>query len=163
MGVSCDYKFSVNDVFDTMVDPDFLAERNIALGDIETECEAEEVDGKVVVRMTRKVEPEMNAWLKKMFSPEQTLHMVETWTKNGSGWSGEYVIEFEGQPITLGATFSLEPCAGGCVYSIQHTASAKIPLVGKKLEKEALSRSEHGVIAELELAARWLEGGPLDA
>ena len=156
MSMKFDFKHSVEDVLNLLTDPDFLVDRNLALGDLESDCEVEEDGDDIVVRMSRQTPVELNPFLAKFFGDVQTMSMVETWTPDGDDWTGEYEIHIDGQPVTIGATFSLSAHGKGCRYEITHSCKAKIPLVGGKIEKTVLSQTEDGAREELEYAREQL-------
>lgn len=156
MSVIFDFSHSLDTLIDLLTDADFLVERNLALGDLETDCEVEGDDELIVVRMTRKKPVELNAFFAKFFDPVQDLSMVETWRRDADGWTGDYEVQIKAQPLTMSASFSLKPHAGGSRYEITQRCKAKIPIVGGKIEKEALVRAGKGVLDELEFAREKL-------
>ena len=58
-------------------------------------------------------------------------------------------MDVRGQPITISASFELVPTKSGCRYSVTHRVKAKIPLVGKQIEKYILSQTSDGATDEL--------------
>ena len=156
MSLKFDFKQGVEDVINVLTDPDFLVERNLALGDVESDCETEESDEEIVVRMTRQTPVELNPLLAKFFDSVQNMSMEEIWRRDGDDWTGEYQIQIKGQPVTLSASFSLRANGKGSRYEITHRCKAKIPLVGGKIEKAVLSQTEEGATKELELAKERL-------
>ena len=156
MSIKFDFKQSVDEVLNLLTDPDFLVERNLALGDIECDCEVEEGDGEITVHMSRKTPVELNAFLAKFFDSVQEMSMVETWRQDGDDWEGEYEIKMKGQPVTLSASFSLKANTRGARYEITHRCKAKVPLVGGKIEKSCLAQTTDGAVKELEFAKQKL-------
>ena len=156
MPLTFDFKQSVDEVRNILTDPDFLVERNLTLGDIESDCEVEEDEDEIIVRMSRKMPVEMNALLAKIFDPIQQLNMVETWHRDGDNWEGEYEIKNKGQPVTLSASFSLKAKGKGSRYEITHRCKAKVPLIGGKIEKACLAQTPDGAKKELEYAKQKL-------
>lgn len=159
MAMSFKFPHSVDDVFALMTDPDFLANRCIELGELSAECEVEESeDGEVVVRMTREVVRDLPSFLASMFNPQQTMELEEHWRDDGEGKSGSYTVTVVDQPVTLSAKFSLQPTADGCEYTIEHSAKAKIMLVGKQVEKFIIGQTGEGAKKEMEVLRRALAG-----
>jgi len=158
--MSLQFKFdqSVDEVFELLSDPDFLVERSLALGELEADCEVEEYEDCIVIKMARTVEPEMPAFLAKIFGSTQSLDMEETWQRNGDDWEGSYEIKVGGQPVTMEANFSLTADGDGSCYEIEHFCTAKIPLVGRKIEKQMLAETSGGATAELEYLQQKLNG-----
>ena len=69
---------------------------------------------------------------------------------DGDGWSGSYLIEFDGVPGHVAADFDLYPTDDGCVYSITHKPRVTVPVIGKTLEKILASQVEDGCDAEID-------------
>ena len=149
MAVKCQFDCGIDTVWALLCDPDFRVERSIALGELSAECDIEESDEQVVVKMEREVIRELPSVLAKVFNAQQSLVFIETWQPKGDGWAGEMSIEIKKQPVRLGATMSLMPTASGCEYIVSHHCKAKIPLIGGKVEKFVLSQTDDGALAEV--------------
>lgn len=156
MPLTVAFDSDVETLFNLMTDPDFLVERSMALGELNADCEVEDFDDETIVRMTREVRRELPSVLAKMFNPVQTMQMEEIWRRDGDGWTGEYSITVQGQPVTLSATFSLTANGDGCIYAIEHRCRANIPLVGGRVEKFVLAQAVAGAEDELAYARRQL-------
>ena len=157
MSLKFTFSHSADDVFDLFCDPDFLVERSIALGEISADAEVEEDDrGKIVVSMRREVKQDLPAFLAKMFNPQQVLHLKEEWQQIGDNYIGKGVYDVEGQPVTVNTDMTLKSDGDGSVYTISYKVSAKIPVVGKKVEKFIQGNCEEGTKKELEFAAERL-------
>ncbi|WP_372809792.1 DUF2505 domain-containing protein [Litorivivens sp.] len=155
MAVSQEFSVGVDKLYELLTDPDFLVERSTAMGE-DCEAEVEEYDDETVIKMKRVVTRDLPAFLAKLFNPQQTINMTETWRRDGDAWEGDFEMVVEGQPVTIGGKFTLKPSKKGCVYSVSHTCKAKIPLVGGKVEKFVLGQTGDGAVAELEFAERSL-------
>ena len=156
--MALEYEFSsdVETVFELLTDPDFLVQRSMDLGELGADCEVTDEDTKTTVTMTREVERDLPAFLAKLFNPCQTVEMVEEWEKKGEKYLGHLDFDIVGQPVVITANFDLKPKGDGCVYSISYSPKAKIPMIGKKVEKFILSQTEDGVLKELEYAGARL-------
>ena len=158
MSMHYEFDHDVESVFDLLTDPDFLVDRCLELGELEASCEVNSKGEKTVISLTRKIQRDLPAFLAKMFDPVQTVQMTETWQPDGEdGYTGDYTFVVEGQPVSIGATFELYPTDGGCCYSIEHRARAKVPLVGGRIEKFIHGEAKEGCLAELEYAQQCLE------
>ena len=84
--------------------------------------------------------------------------MVERWSRRGGARHGRFTLKVIGQPVTVTAQMKLraDP-AGGCTYTVQHTAKANVPLIGRRLESFILGQTEAGARAELDYLATALE------
>lgn len=148
----------VETLFETLIDPDFIVARGKALGETKITAETyENDDNEIIVESSRTVRRELPSFLAKLFTPEQTLHFKEVWEEVGDSWQGSYTVTVEGQPVEITAKFSLSPTDSGSEYSISFTAKAKIPLVGKKVEKFILSQTEDGLKAEIDFLQDYLK------
>ena len=148
MAVHYEFEHEVESVLALLMDPDFLVDRCLALGELEASCEVEELDGTTVIKLTRKLQRDLPGFLAKMMDSVQIIRITEQWQADDEGgWNGEYTFEVEGQPVAVGARFELYPTDAGCCYSIEHSASAKIPLLGRRIEKFILVQAEEGCTA----------------
>lgn len=146
---------SIETVFDRLTDPDYLVERSLELGELSADCEVEESGKEVVITMRREVERKLPAVLARLFSPRQTVELVERWNTAGRVHKGSYRLSVLGQPVTVSATLELKAAgAGKSLYTVSHSAKASIPLVGGKVEAFILSQTEAGARAELEHLAK---------
>ena len=63
---------------------------------------------------------------------------------------GEYLLDVVGAPGSISAEFELRPSAAGCTYTITHTPSVSMPLIGKKLEALLSKETEKGCDEEID-------------
>ena len=151
MAVHYEFEHDVESVFNLLTDPQFLVDRCLELGELEASCDVEEQDDVTVVNLTRKLQRDLPGFLAKIFDPVQTMKMSEQWQPDGDGgWGGEYTVDVEGQPVSIGAKFELYPTDAGCCYSVEHRARAKIPLLGGRIEKYIKGQAEEGCVLELD-------------
>lgn len=151
MAMSYEFDCDVDSVAALLNDPQFLVDRCLELGELEAECEVADEGDTTVIHLTRKVERDLPAFLSKIFDPVQTLQMTEEWQSDGEGgWSGEFAIDIEGQPVSIAANFELYPTAAGSCYTIEHQVKARIPLIGGKVEKFVLRQTKDTCRAELD-------------
>lgn len=157
--MSVEFKFthSADEVFELFCDPDFLVERCMAIGELSADVEVEEDEsGKVIVSMTREVKRELPSFLAKMFNPQQTVYVKETWQAIGDNYTGKGEITVEGQPVKITTSFTLKNTDGGSTFSIKYVPKASIPLIGGRVEKFIEGQSEKDVQKELEFTANKL-------
>ena len=151
MPMHYEFAYDVDSVFNLLTDPQFLVDRCLELGELEASCEVEEQGDTTVISLTRKLKRDMPRFLAKMMDPVQNMHLTEQWQPDGEdSWSGEYTFEVEGQPVSIRATFELYPTDTGCCYTIAHRVTAKIPLIGGKIEKYIQGQAEDGCTTELD-------------
>ena len=157
--MSIEYHFpaSVERVFALLTDADFLVDRCLALGELSADCTVEDDDDEVVITLTREVERNLPAFLSRLFESRQSVEMVERWSLRGGQRHGRFTLKVQGQPVSVEAktTLRADP-AGGCRYTVQHTAKANVPLIGRRLESFILGQTEAGAKAELDYLAAAL-------
>ena len=158
MAIHYEFEHDVEGVYTLLTDPDFLVERCLALGEMDASCEVDKKNKLTHVKLTRKRETPLPGFLAKIMDPVQTMHIAERWQNDGEdGWAGEYTFEIEGQPVSIGAKFELYPTDLGCCYSIEHHASAKVPLIGGRIEKFIQAQAETGCTKELDYLREKLD------
>lgn len=151
MAIHYEFEHDIESVYTLLTDPDFLVERCLALGEIEASCEVDQTTDLTQVTLTRKRETPLPGFLSRIMESVQTMQITEQWQADGEGgWGGVYTFEVEGQPVSIGAKFELYPTDLGCCYSIEHHASAKVPLIGRKIEKFIKAQAETGCTEELD-------------
>ncbi|MDH4040418.1 MAG: DUF2505 domain-containing protein [Gammaproteobacteria bacterium] len=150
--VEFEFDCAVEEVFGLLTDPDFVVERSLALGDLESSCKVQERGEVTVVVSDRKVRRDIPSFLARIFDPVQTIRMTETWRPNDddSGWVCRQEVEIRGQPISVNADIELFATGDGCCYQLEQRARAKIPLIGARVEKFAVSQALEGCRAEMD-------------
>ncbi len=156
MSVSREFECDVDTLYELLTDPQFLVDRCLGIGELSAECEVEQEGDVTVIHLQREVERELPKMLAKLFDPVQMLKMTERWREDGEAWRGDWTIEIMGQPVTIFGDFSVIPTDVGCRYTVSHRATAKVPLVGKQLEKYILSQTSDGANDELDYALDYL-------
>lgn len=157
MTVNVEFDQDVQTVFEVLTDPQYLVDRNLALGELSAEAEVEEDDECISLKVVREVKRELPSFLARLFDPVQMMDMTEVWHPYEDGWRGEWKMDVRNQPVTILASFELVPTETGCRYSVAHRAKAKIPLVGGKVEKYILGQTSQGARDELEYLRNYLE------
>lgn len=157
MTIHADYELPVQPVFEALTDPGFLIDRNLALGELSSECEAKESDGRIVVSAVREVRRDLPGALAKLFNPLNTMDMTEQWDADGNGWQGHWTLEVRGQSVTIFGNFELTPTETGCRYSVSHRVKVNIPFVGRQVQKYILGQTAKGAYDELEYLRTYLD------
>jgi len=154
MAVTHDFDCEPSRIYELLTDPQFLVDRCLEMGELSAECEVFEEDGQTTIELAREVQRDLPKVLAKMFDPVQMMDMTERWEEDGDGYSGNWTMLVRKQPVTISATFTLVPTGAGCRYSVTHSAKAKIPLVGKQVEKFILGQTADGARDELNYLAQ---------
>ena len=141
----------VKTVFALLSDPAFINARNLAIGELESTCRVEQQGDKTVLHITRRIKRDnIPRALTKVFKPVQTVEFVEEWRREGDDMVGHYSSDIVGLPVTVDAELRLIKTADGCEYYIDHRPKARIPLVGRLVEKFIIGQSKDGVGAEID-------------
>lgn len=143
-------------VFGLLTDKKFLAERLEAVGEDKPVIKVSKKGKRVEIQLNRAARRELPKVAAKLIGSVQKFMMKEAWQPEGDGWSGNYLIEFEGVPGSVAADFELYPTDDGCIYRITHNPSVTLPIVGKTLEKILVSQVEDGCDAEIDYLAEVL-------
>lgn len=145
--VNCD----VDKAFSLLSDPIFINARNLAIGELESDCRAEKQGDALVLYITRRIAREnVPRALAKVFQPVQTIEFIEKWRREGDKMAGHYESDIIGMPVKVAADIELRPTPDGCEYAINHKPRANIPLVGRLVEKFIAGQAEDGVAAEID-------------
>lgn len=101
---------------------------------------------------------EMPGWMRSRFpehGPEN--ERTEDWTFDGEVLSGKFAVESISNASSMRGTYRVTATAGGSEWAVEATASAKIPVLGRKVESflldsldnacrlEASEMSDHAV------------------
>ena len=152
------YEHDVDTVYALITDPAFFKERCESMGEKNVSVDVSQAGDKLTMTVSRTVVRELPKVLAKMFSSENTINAVMHWTDHGDGQkkSGNYEAEVQGQPVKLLASYELVPRGDGCEYVIDISCKAKIPLVGKKVEKFVAEQSAEAQPEEARLTREAL-------
>lgn len=156
MGLRYELNHDVETVRKKLSDPQFLADRLVAVGEERPEVSVTEVNGLPVITLKREQRRELPKVAAKIIGDVQRFEQTEKWFPEGTGWRGEYHIDIIGAPVVIDAAFDLLPADGGSIYTITHMPKAKVPLVGKVLEKYLVEQTRIGCIKELDYLAKEL-------
>ena len=123
-------------VLDLLTNAKWLEARCLALGDISASVKTKKKAGQVIVTMHRRISRELPGMLAKVLPPESGMVLDETWTLGDKGEAtGSMTVEMVGQPVRLGAEFSLSASVKGAVYDISHSAQSSVPFLCGSLGK----------------------------
>jgi len=156
MTIQSDFEHDVEAVHKAMTDPEFLVERNLALGEISAEYDVTEENDGTTVTAVREVRRILPGVLAKLFDPVSIMDMTENWQAKGDGWTGEWTLDVREQPVSVTGQFELMPTSTGCSYSVSHKAQAKIPFMSGQIAKYVLGQTVKGATDELEYLRNYL-------
>lgn len=146
-----DYEHDVDTVFNLLTDEDYYKARCESQGEKNVKVTKVEAGDEITMTIERTVVRDLPKVLAKMFSNENTIVSTLKWKDHGEGQkkTGHYNADVKGQPVTISAEFELVPRGDRCEYVISHSAKAKVPLVGKKIEKFIIEQTEATVPEEV--------------
>lgn len=150
MKINYDFTAPLDAVAELLTKPQFLVDRCLALGGLSATGDSSEDDGRIVIKTTRELEADLPSIVKKLLGSVTTLDLVEVWEKNGDGWGGTWDVEIKGQPISVHGDFELLPTSEGCHYSADAKVTAKVRLIGKKIEQSLEGTIATDLVADLD-------------
>jgi hypothetical protein len=100
-----------------------------------------DANGGVVMDLDRYIVRDYPKALKHLLPAKTHMIHIEKWERDGTGWKGTYDVNVLGSPVTVGAEFTLKKQGVGCQLRIIHSATAKIPLLGRRVEKYILGQT----------------------
>lgn len=140
--ISYEYASNPDEVFALLRDPDFLRRRAEAAGESNVDVQIAETGDGIRVVTARDKAVDLPSFAKRMFQPSNRIVEDTTWRRQGDSWVAEYEIEIKGIPGQVKGRSSLAPSAGGCLYQSDFEVTARIPMVGGKLEGFVAERIE---------------------
>ena len=156
MTIHTDFEHDAKAVFRAMTDPEFLVDRNLALGEISAEYDVKADKKDTTLTAVREVRRVLPGVLAKLFDPVSVMDLTENWHPRKDGWVGEWILKVREQPVTVTGTFELIPTDSGCTYSVSHKVRAKVPFVSGQVQKYVMSQTTKGATNELEYLKNYL-------
>jgi hypothetical protein len=138
-------------------DPDFLRARAEASGETNIEVKVEQVADGLRVVVARDKQVELPAFAKKMFKPQNRIVDDTTWRRKDGQWTAEYQVSVSGVPGEVRGRSVLMPSVTGTSYESDFEVTARIPLVGARLESMVADRVEETFRANAERNAKHFE------
>lgn len=82
---------------------------------------------------------------------------TEEWATNEAGATSRTSVTVDGAPVSVEATSTLSPSDAGSAREVSGNVSVRVPLLGGRIEKEAVTHLGRVVEREQALATNWLE------
>lgn len=82
---------------------------------------------------------------------------TEEWATNEAGATSRTSVTVDGAPVSVEATSTLSPSDAGSAREVSGNLSVRVPLLGGRIEKEAVAHLGRVVEREQALAMQWLE------
>jgi hypothetical protein len=155
--ITYDYASNPDEVLNLLKDPEFLRRRAEAAGESNVDVQVMETQDGINVVTARDKAVELPSFAKRMFQPSNRIVENTTWRRQGNQWVAEYAIEITGIPGEVRGRSTIAPTAqGGSRYESRFEVTARIPLVGGKLEGFVAERIEEQLRANAERNAEGL-------
>jgi len=144
------YDQTVDIIFNTFTDPDFIAAKYAGVGCRNAEIvERTEHAGGVTLITKREVPANVPGLLKKFLGEWNKVVQTEQWQgEPGKARTCDLKIELMGVPVTVAGTMNLHPTDSGCANEIRINVNCSIPLVGGKLADFVASDIKKNMDAE---------------
>ena len=85
------------------------------------------------------------------------VSFTEEWATNEAGATSRTSVTVDGAPVSVEATSTLSPSDAGSAHEVSGNLSVRVPLLGGRIEKEAVAHLGRVVEREQALATQWLE------
>lgn len=85
------------------------------------------------------------------------VSFTEEWTRGEAGATSRTSVTVDGAPVSVEATSTLSPSDAGSAREVSGNLSVRVPLLGGRIEKEAVAHLGRVVEREQALATQWLE------
>jgi Protein of unknown function (DUF2505) len=162
--VTFDYPDTPADVSALLQDPVYLRYRSEAAGErnIEVSVQAE-ADG-LRVTVAREKDVDIPAFARAIIGSKNRAVESTLWRAVGDRFSAEYEIQVPGLPVKTQGKSTFVTSASGCRYTSTFQVTARIPLVGGKIEALVADGLEEQMLLNAqrnsEALARNRERGP---
>lgn len=162
--VTFDYPDAPADVTALLQDPVFLRYRSEAAGERNVEVRVEPTAGGVQVTVSREKDVDVPAFARVVVGSSNRAVESTSWRTEGERFSAEYTIEVPGLPVKTQGKSTFVANAGGCRYTSTFQVTARVPLIGGKIEALVADKLQEQMLANAqrnaEALARNRERGP---
>jgi hypothetical protein len=132
--LTINYTQDVDTVYRFVTDPDNIKKRCEASGERNVRIEVQEAGGTKTITSTREIDSDLPGFAKKLFSATNTIIERREWRDAGEKKTCKSHIDVVGTPGKIDSNVTISPNGSGCTYDIEFEATAKVPLIRKKLE-----------------------------
>jgi hypothetical protein len=132
--LTINYTQDVDTVYRFVTDPENIKKRCEASGERNVRMEVQEAGGTKTITSTREIDSDLPGFAKKLFSATNTIIERREWRDAGEKKTCKSHIDVVGTPGKIDSNVTISPNGSGCTYDIEFEATAKVPLIRKKLE-----------------------------
>jgi len=154
--LTINYTQDVDTVYRFVTDPENIKKRCEASGERNVRIEVEESGGTKTITSTREIDSDLPGFAKKLFSATNTIVERREWRDAGDKKTCKSHIDVVGTPGKIDSNVTISPNGSGCTYDIEFEATAKVPLIRKKLEAFVAKSTMEGMRDEHDYNQRAL-------
>jgi hypothetical protein len=154
-------QFAADEVYATMVDPDYLRARLAELGGrdaalLEHHADAEGARYRLRHGLDARDLPPV---VRTVLPGGIVVERAERWTRQGPGrYAGEVQVTIQAAPASAKGGMRLrDQDGGGSELQVRAEATVKVPIIGGKIEAVVAEQVENLLGMESEFTIRWLE------
>jgi len=155
--VTFKFKQDVQTVYAFVSNAEEVRKRSVAFGDRDIRIDVSEAGGTKTISNTRLVTADVPGFMKKLFNPTNTVVDKKAWRTEGDKVIGKLDVDVQGTPTEIHGTITIAPAPGGSTYTIDFKGTAKIPLIGGKVEAYVEEQSQKGMREEFEYNQKQLD------
>lgn len=154
--LTINYTQDVDTVYQFVTDPENIKKRCEASGERNVRIEVEEAGGTKVITATREIDSDLPGFAKKLFNATNTIIERREWRNAGEKKTCKSHIDVVGTPGKIDSNVTISPSGSGCTYDIEFEATAKVPLIRRKLEQFIAKTTAEGMRDEHDYNQRTL-------
>lgn len=132
--LTINYSQDIDTVYRFVTDPENIKKRCEASGERNVRIQVEESGGTTIITSTREIDSDLPGFAKKLFHATNTIIERREWRDAGEKKTCKSHIDVVGTPGKIDSNITISPSGTGCTYDIEFEATAKVPLIRKKLE-----------------------------
>ncbi len=140
--LSHEYAFSAESLAGLLSDPDYLKMRSENAGDENVSVDVNRAADGVRIVTVRDRKSLIPVFARKLIGNRNRIVDETTWNEDGSGYRARYTIRIEGAPVSVEGSTRLYPSGEGCRYETTFAVTARVPLLGKKVENAIADQIE---------------------
>jgi hypothetical protein len=157
--LTINYTQDVDTVYHFVTDPENIKKRCEASGERNVRIEVEEAGGTKIITATREIDSDLPGFAKKLFNATNTIIERREWRNAGDKKTCKSHIDVVGTPGKIDSNVTISPNGSGCTYDIEFEATAKVPLIRRKLEEFIAKTTAEGMRDEHAYNQRQLNAG----
>ncbi|MGB5283462.1 MAG: DUF2505 domain-containing protein [Polyangiales bacterium] len=154
--LTINYSQDVDTVYRFVTDPEHIKKRCEASGERNVRIQVEESGGTKIITSTREIDSDLPGFAKKLFSATNTIIERREWRDASDKKTCKSHIDVVGTPGKIDSNVTISPNGSGCTYDIEFEATAKVPLIRKRLEAFVEKTTMEGMREEHDYNQRML-------